>query len=238
MGTVSADVIIKRASAELKDPAMKRWSLEQMTAWLGDAQREVCILKPESYVRTVNFECVAGTRQSLPIDGRFLIDVTCNLGLTLTRGDAIRIIERENLDAMAPSWQASTGSSVINSYIYNRQVPKVFFLHPGPQAGVYVEIQYAANPPDPQVESIDDAVASETLVIDDTYLTAVNDYLLMRALGKDTDARDQVRSSEAYQRFLNRLGLGLQAERAHDPNRNSPPRDAKREGGSGANQPF
>lgn len=238
MGTVSADVIIKRASGELLDPAMKRWSLEQMAAWLGDAQREICILKPEAYVRTVAFECVAGTKQTLPADGRFLNDVICNLGLTNVRGDAIRVIERENLDSLVPSWQASTGSSVISSYIYDRRAPKVFFLHPGPAAGVYVELQYAANPPPPQVESVDSAVASETLVIDDTYLTAVNDYLLMRALGKDTDARDPIRSNEAYQRFLNRLGLNLQADRAHDPNRNSAPRDAKREGGSGANQPF
>jgi hypothetical protein len=135
----------------------------------------------------------------------------------------------------APSWQATAGSSVVNSYIYDRRAPKVFFLHPGPVAGLFIEIQYAADPPDVTVESVNEAPASLPLLIDDTYLTAVNDYLLMRALGKDTDARDQVRSSEAYQRFLNRLGLRLQVERQHDPNRNSPPRDMKRDGGVGAN---
>lgn len=239
MGTVYADVMIGRAARELKDPGFQRWSLEQMTQWLNDAQREICLLKPEAYVRTVSFECVAGTQQTLPDDGEQLIDVTRNMGSGSTPGAAIRIVERENLDALRPNWQASTGASVVSNFVYDRRVPRSFYLYPGPAAAVRVQLQYSAVPPDAAVESINGASASSVLSISDIYQTAINDYLLMRALGKDTDARDGQRSGEAYQRFLNRLGLRLQIEKAHDANRNSPPRDDKRDGGGrNADEPF
>jgi predicted amino acid-binding ACT domain protein len=234
MGTIVGLTLINRVSRELKDPNNRRWSIEQMLDWLNDGQREICLLRPEAYVITAILRLVAGTKQTLPAAGRLLIDAIRNEGPGGdTPGKAVTIAEREALDAVKPSWQASTGSSVIESVIYDRRAPTVFFVYPGVAADVGLMVQYAAVPPDVTVDSVNEATESSAISIDDIYATALTDYLHMRALAKDTDAQDSQRSSEAYQRFLNRLGLKLQVERMADPNANSPPREVKRENSRG-----
>jgi hypothetical protein len=230
VGTVLAQNIVNRVSRELKDPNNVRWPVEQMLDWLNDAQREICILKPDAYVVTASMVCAVGTQQTLPVGGRFLIDVIRNMGSGSAPGSAIRVVERETLDQLKPSWQSGNSGNAVQNYVYDRRAPNVFYVYPGVGATVHVLIQYAGTPPDATIESVNSAVVSTPIAIDDIYVTGINDYLQMRAYGKDTDARDEARSSAAYMRFLNRLGMNVQAERKAEANTNAPPKEPKREG--------
>jgi hypothetical protein len=121
-------------------------------------------------------------------------------------------------------WGSSTGL-VPDCYVYDRRFPKVFYVYPGAKAADRVHAHWAADPPDVQIEGQYGAAdgSNTPISIDDVYVTALVDYLQMRAHAKDTDAQDLVRSGQDYSRFLNRLGLKLQVDRAMDPNTNSPP---------------
>lgn len=108
MATVTVDSTLGRAAVLLQDPTNIRWPLPELLNWLNDGQREVVLRKPNASVRNAPLVMVAGTKQSIPADGVQLLDVVRNLP-----GSAIRIVDREILDAQLPDWHIATASSQV-----------------------------------------------------------------------------------------------------------------------------
>lgn len=78
-------------------------------------------------------------------------------------------------------------------------------------------------PADCEIDGVGDGTEDSAIRVKDIYKTALIDYIEMRARRKASDSFDEVGADAAYGRFLNRLGLKLQADKATDPNRNAPP---------------
>jgi len=210
MGTVTVQSILDRAVVILQDTTNVRWPLAELLPWVTDATREIVIFKPSAYAKNESMLLSAGTKQT--ITGIQVLDVVRNMGTNgTTPGRAIRLIEREVLDAGQPDWHSSAQSAVVKHFTYEENDPKTFYVWPPSTGTSYAEVIYSAAPPA--------AVLGGTLSIDDIYQGAVLDYVLYRAYQKDAEyAADPARASGHYAAFLSAIGGREKAEKTQTPN--------------------
>jgi hypothetical protein len=206
--------VIQRASTLLQDTTNIRWPQAELLDWLNDGQREIVLFKPNAYSRNVVVPLVAGTKQALPADALALTEVVRNMGANgTTPGGAIRVVNREILDAQVPNWHAATPNAAAKHYIYNPLDPKVFYVYP-PQPATgqgRVEIIYPAVP--------GNITLADNILLDDIYLTVLVNYIMHRAYSKDTEyAANATLASAYYQAFTAMLGSKTASEAATNPN--------------------
>lgn len=225
MGTVTGGSIISSAQRILQDLTGVRWPVEtELLGWLNDGQYATVIIKPNAYVLNESVKLVAGTRQSLPVGGIQLVDVICNMGTAgNTPGRAIRLTDRETLDAQVPAWHAATASPTVKHYIYNPLDPKHFYVYPPqPTTGQgYVQMAHAGTP-----TAL--ASSSDTIALDDIYHGALMDYILYRAFSKDTEVADQARAASFKNSFITTLTGKSAVEAGYNPNVTAPANIAQR----------
>jgi len=191
MTSVSAQAVMRRTSILLQDAEGVRWQNDELLDWLSDGQREYVRLRPDAYVRTLDFTLAAGASQQLPPDGADLIELRCN-----KNGSAIREVARRALDAQVRDWASpSRAKPVVVHFCYSKTNPKVFHVYPPSPGGNVVELAYHAIPVNLSI--------NDNLVIDDTAVPALIDYLMFRALSKDAEyATNSQAAVTHYQAFV------------------------------------
>lgn len=206
MPTLQASYIIGRARTLLVDADSVRYPDSELLGWVNDGQREIVVLRPDANQKVANLTLVGGTRQSLPPDGYQLVDVFRNMGTGATPGRGVRKVEREYLDASLPSWHSATPENDVQHYAYDPRTPRTFFVFPPAVAGRVVEIAYSAVP------SLL-TTTTDVIGVDDAYANVLLDYVMYRALAKDTEHPANAQRAMAYrQAFENSLGLKAQAD--------------------------
>lgn len=212
MGTVTVQSILDRAVVILQDTTGVRWPPTELVPWVTDGEREAVVFKPSAYSKNESMLLTAGTKQTIPSGGIQLLDVTRNMGINgTTPGRAVRLIEREILDANTPDWHFMTASATAKHFTYAANDPKTFYVFPPSTGSAYAEIVYSAAPPA--------ATINGTLSIDDIYQGAILDYVLYRAYQKDAEyASDPARASGHYQAFVTALAGRDKAEKTANPN--------------------
>jgi len=206
MPTVTVDSTIARASVLLQDPTNIRWPKAELLDWLNDGQREVVLRKPNASTKNTAVNLVAGTKQSIPNDGVQLLDVVRNMS-----GDAIRIVDREILDAQLPGWHRMAQAPTVQHYCYSDLDLKNFYVYPPNNGAGQVELIYSASPAP--------AALGGVISVDDIYQSVLVDYIMYRAYSKDSEyAADPARVASYYTSFVNSLGGKLQMEVGADPN--------------------
>lgn len=201
-----ASEVIDRATIILQDNANVRWTRIELLKWLNDAQREIVIVRPDATAMNAAITLVAGTKQSLPDTAVQLLDVVRN-----TAGRAIRMVQREILDAQQPDWHTHTKSSTVRHYMFDVRDPKHFYVYPPAVAGVSIETVYSTVPAD---------VTSEAgaISLNPIYANAMVDYMLYRAFLKDADyAANANRASAHYSAFAQALGSKTQTDITASP---------------------
>ena len=137
---------------------------------------------------------VAGTKQTLPSDGVALIDISRNFAADgTTPGRAVRPVKRAQLDKNLPDWHNAAATLDALHYTYDRQNPKVFYVYPPSNAVGKLEIIYGASPAD--------ATLVSTISIDDTWQTALLNYMVFRCLSKEAEAGHGGGSDRLLQRL-------------------------------------
>jgi hypothetical protein len=139
---------------------------------------------------------VSGTVQSLPDNAIRLAEVVKNV----SGGSAIYQSDYATANALSRSWRnASTGTAEV--YFYDPSNPKQFEVYPPQSGGELIEIVYNAQPVD--------ATISGNIVISDMYADSLIDYIVYRALSKDTEdsATDLGKATAFYRAFL--VGIGF-----------------------------
>lgn len=198
--TVSVQSVIDRVQTTLQDVTGVRWPVQQdIIYWINDAQREVALMKPDASAQNVTVTLVAGTKQDIPDNGSRLLRVVRNMN-GATGGRAIRLVNREVLDAQHPDWHSPTvgGDAAfgteVKHYVYDESDPRHFYVYPGITTTADVELIYSANPS--QVAEGDD------LSIADIYANAVYNYVMYSCYMKDAEyAGNAQRASNHYQLF-------------------------------------
>lgn len=250
MSVITADNIITRVRALLQDDAGIRWPEAELLLWISDAQREICLLKPDaSSINDIVKLRANTTKQTMsgiqisgsavPTGNRFLrvirnihtTDFADNSGNGA--GRSIRLVSRRVLDSQFPDWHdpsAATGDAAfvntggnIKHYVFDEIDPATFYVFPGVAASqnVFIEIVYSGVPAD---------VAAKTDVIDlpDIYVNCITDYVCYRAFTKDADyAGNAQRAQSHYNAFATNLGIKTRFDGGTSPNApttgNAPP---------------
>lgn len=215
MALTVADVI-DRLRNLLLDPAAVRWSDDELTDWINDAQREVVMYKPEATSASAVLTCAVGTRQSLPAAAARLLDVTRNTSSDgATAGRVVRLVEREALDAAKPDWhKASNHADEVRNYVYDTREPRSFYVYPGVKTAdtTYLDIVYSKYP-DELTATTDD------IEVDDLFIPSVINYVLFRAYGKESEHADSDNKVQLHlQLFLSSVGVDIKVAKTSSPN--------------------
>lgn len=210
-----ASAVIDRAQRILNDVSAVRWPAADLLDWLNDGQRAVVHFAPEANRVTEFVQLAQGTKQDLTTLATTvplrLIDVTRNVtdGTGFPALRAIRSVDRRELDMVQPDWHTHTTSSTVTQFMFDKRNPTEFFVYPPqPAAGQgFVEIVYSAEPADLPNDSTN-------IGLSDTYVPALVDYIVFRALSYDAEyGANPGRVNAHWQAFLN----GATGRSAVDP---------------------
>ncbi len=208
MGSILAQTIIDKAEIVIQDNTNVRWPAAELLGWLNDGQREVCVVRPDAYTKSITHNLtVSETKQTIPSDGIRVIDVVRNSTGTKT---AIRNISRKILDDQIPDWHSAGENTIVKWFCYDDRDPTRFYTYPVQPASNpgSVELVYSCSPPD--VAAIGNAIS-----IPDIFANALMDYLLYRAYQKDVEyANNEKRLADAYAAFLRSLQANIAANSA------------------------
>lgn len=227
--TIAAQAIIRRCVETLQDNTSVRWPINELVRYLNDGQREVVLHRPDALVRNATVTCVAGSRQQLPADGAKLIEVVRN-ARTLGTHRAVRMINREILDAQTPGWHALPGSADVLHFMYDPRDARVFYVYPPATVATQLDIVYAAHPTD-IAEPADGALftaVTGNIGVPVIYGNVLQDYILARCYMKDSEYAGNAQRAQAhYTLFLNALGAEGRGTLSVAPNPTGNPNHAR-----------
>lgn len=219
--TIAASAVIRRVVDTLQDVTSIRWPVNELVRYLNDGQREIAAHRPDSMVTNASVALVEGTKQAIPANGTKLIDVLRNTG-----GRAVRMCNREVLDAQVPTWHTMSGTTTILHFMYDPRDPRAFYVYPpandplsvnGPAS---VDLVYSALPAD-IVEPADGVTYTSVagnISVPDIYQNALVDYIIYRAYSKDAEyAANAARAVGHYTAFANALGVEFKGTLAIAP---------------------
>lgn len=216
----TVDSIVSAVRLILVDPGAIRWSDAELLAWISAAQREIVVYKPEATATSAVMELAVGTRQTLPTAGTRLLEVVRNTNVDGTvPGRAIRLVDRETLDASNPNWHSvdATGAAahrnIVKNYVYNDRDPRTFYVFPGvaDADSAYVDLVYSATPAD--------AVSGQNIAISDTFSNSILNYVLYRAYMKESEfAPSDNKVQLQLQLFLASVGQDIRVAKTSSPN--------------------
>jgi len=218
MATITAQEVVDEARYLLQDVTTGgvRWVDAEMLIWMNAALREVALYKPDAATVTEAVLLVAGTKQGIPAGGIHLISIARNMGSAGdTPGKAIRIVEREIMDAQNPDWHTDTENVVVKHYMFDKQDPLNYYVYPQQPVTTpeYVEISYASIP-----TVLTDL--SDTISVPDIFANALRSYIMVLALSKDsTYTKNGVDANQYFTQFLAGVGALDLKQLQIDPNR-------------------
>jgi hypothetical protein len=215
---IAAQSVIRRCVETLQDNTSIRWPVNELVRYLNDGQREVVLYRPDAMVTNATITCVSGSKQSLPANGAKLIEVVRNAAGTRR---AVRMVNREILDAQTPNWHNLAGAAEVLHFMYDPRDPRVFYVYPPATTSAQLDIVYAAYPAD-IAEPADGALytaVTGNISLPDIYGNVLQDYILYRAYMKDSEyAGNGQRATSHYAAFANALGIEIKATVAAMPN--------------------
>lgn len=215
--------VLEQVSRHLTDfaPQFTRWTQVELLSFLNDGQRAVAKYLPTACSRIDSIRLSPGTRQSIdfilaaaviPGDGSAAADVRGNavLGVShltgangATPGRALRLVDRDVLDASLPGWHAAPASAAVTptQYTYDPRNPKIFYVCPGvhPSATLWAEVSYLADPVAiPAGNYAATGGSNTTLSIDDKYADDLVNYVMARAYMKESEFAANANLSAAH----------------------------------------
>jgi len=217
---ITAQSIVRRVVETLQDNTSVRWPVNELVRYLNDGQREIVLYRPDAMVTNSTVTLVAGSKQALPANGAKLIEVIRNNTASSKR--AVRLVNREILDAQSPAWHNIAGVTEVLHFMYDPRDPKIFYVYPPAAAsGASVDIVYSALPTDitePADGSTYSAVTGN-ISVPDIYGNVLQDYMLYRAYSKDSEYAGNAQRAQAhYGAFANALGIEMKATVNFQPN--------------------
>ena len=221
--TTTVQSIVDKAQIILQDTSAIRWPESELVSWVNHAQRAIVLIKPDARATNETVTLVTGSKQSIPSGGNRLLSVIRNMSAASggNGGRTIRIVDKEVLDAQAPSWHdpAATGLSKhgtsVKHYVYEESDPRTFYVYPGVAGNAYCEIVYSANPAAVTI--------SDNIGLPDLYSVAIMNYVIYMAYMKDADfAGHQQRAASHFQLFMTSVSGKSQLDILTSPNSERP----------------
>jgi len=203
--------ILDLANQQLEDIGAITWPPDLLIRYLNAGVLEIINLKPDAYPTTKNLTLVAGAIQTLPTGDIMILFVDCNMGVAGdTVGKKVTGLNKEQLDELLPIWQTTTmASTEVAHVIIDPRDTKHFYVFPPQPDPVTQQLRAVVMTPPTPLES-----ATDTFPLDDTFMPAMADYLVYRALAEETTIPNALNKSiQFFQKFLQDLGLKTQVEK-------------------------
>jgi hypothetical protein len=195
LGTIVAQAIIdKVAGAILNDRNKVRFLQADLLASLNEAQRVVVAIDPSAYSTYLTFTCASGVKQALPSNVSSLLGVSHNLAAGVP-GRTIDVVKRETLDIPNPNWRKGTQKTEVRHIVADDEAPSFFDVYPPVVGGTQIVLKVAMIPAD--------TAADVAITLEDTYESALMNYMLFRAYSKNSEfAGNAERATMYYQAFM------------------------------------
>jgi hypothetical protein len=208
-----------------------RWTDAELLRYLTLGQREICGPFPDANTKSA---VITPGASDVRIDLETKLTASGTKPIALTRveggmdevggveGYSINVIEKHVMDSLNPSWMnyvpvaANYLNKALNRRYYQAVVldPKdglAFWLYPRANPDFRVVVSYTAVPADV-------TTTGSTLDLPDQYVPALIDYVVYRALAKDSVYTGAPNKSREYlQDFMTKLGLGTKAAEEANP---------------------
>lgn len=200
-GNTDAMTIVQKAELLSNDYFNNRWTRDEWLKWLNDGQLQIVRLQPKANTtRTLKLFSV-GSRQTTPTGCLDIQGELTDMGVDgATRGNVIRAIAKEKLDAFFPGWMAEpVGTPLVFTADKNDQ--DYFFTYP-PASARYAEMHYSVIP----AEVYDFALGTK-ITIRDEYAINLLDYMLYRAALKEDENGNGQRATSFWTAFVTNLGI-------------------------------
>lgn len=211
--------VFEQVSRHLVDfaPQFEHWTQVELLSYLNDGQRAIAKYLPTSCSRIDAIKLSPGTKQSIdfipaanvkPGDGGAAMDVHGNSVLSVshlmgssgtTPGRALRLVDRDVLDASQPGWHMTASSPT--QYTFDPRNPKVFYVCPGvaPATTLWAAVSYLADPVAiPAANYAAQGGVSTTISIDDKFADDLVSYMLARAYMKESEFAANANLSAAH----------------------------------------
>lgn len=245
--------VLWRVSVQLQDtwPQFGRFSERECVHFLNDAQVAINKFVPSAAARLDAVKLSPGSRQSIatilaanckPADGSTpsvsiygtqFLNARRNMGAAgTTPGAAIRVVDRDTIDASDPLWHTRTGTT-IKAVVLDPQTPLFYYVYPGVPSSpeVWIEQAYNAMPlPIPNTATVDangthasgaysNAQSStQTITISDEHVDDLANYVLARCFMKDSKYADPAKAIAHTNLFLGSLNAKVTAMTGTNPN--------------------
>lgn len=216
MAGISVATLIQRAGFLLQDESFVRWTVAELISWINEAAGALVMMRPSAGAKLVVLTLAAGTQQTLDDNVVQLLDVVRNVGADgVTPGGAIRLAERHLFDSADPDWHTRKGRSAIKHYIYDDRTPSVFYVYPPALADIKVQASLTVMP-------LAVTAQTDTLDLDSQFEGALVNYVVFRAMAKDSEYANGAIAAGYYQAFQAALGGKDAGEQSVSPNTKVP----------------
>lgn len=208
---------IRIARRVLLDPAGRAWPDAELLDYFNVTATLIASLRPDAVSATGTVMMVEGTRQTLsglnPAPERLLDPIR-----DPDTGRAVRVVDREALDAGDPNWHSRRPGQV-KSVAFDGRDPLTFFVYPPAAAGSRLEVLYQRLLTPVALADIN-ANASP---ISDAYLDPMVNGILFRAYSKDADDTQNAGLAAAYKNLFDAFfGAKTAVDMRSGPDMNSP----------------
>ncbi|MES2662263.1 MAG: DUF6682 family protein [Pseudomonadota bacterium] len=178
------------------------YSTDNLQNAITEAEVAIVALRPDASLEVQNYICVSGVAQKIASTYNRILGIPRN-----KNGRAIRLVQRESLDAANPNWVTIAASAVIKEVMFDDRAPLEFFVYPPAKAGVEIEVHASKNQP------IYDFNTNPNLIINDIYKPHVIEYALYRLFSRDGDnTPNPQRAMNHLANFQNLMGLKIQSD--------------------------
>ncbi|WP_316159652.1 MULTISPECIES: DUF6682 family protein [unclassified Bradyrhizobium] len=224
--TITAKQVMALAGRLLQDEEAVRWTLPELADWINEAVKAIVLAKPSANSVTAVLSLTAGTYQELPDQYQTLLRIVRNIsseGPPRVGGRVVRVTTRDALDAQAPYWhdpRQTPYKAEVRQFVFDEESPRSFYVYPGNDGTGKIEAIVAELPAQIAATGDPAALASydQDIGLEDIYLSPVLDFVLFRAMSKDSDAGNPIGAVAHYQAFASAVGIKTQVEGANSPN--------------------
>ena len=142
----SQDLLTGVRMTQLNDPDATTWPDSTLIVALNEALRMLVLVRPDVSSKFATIIALEGSRQFIPEDGIRLLRVVRNINADDTIGQAVRLVQQEDMDSMSPSWHTTQGY-IVKEYMFDARTPKYFYIYPSVTPGQKIEIEYSSHVP-------------------------------------------------------------------------------------------
>lgn len=208
-----AQPVIDLINSITNDSGNITYQLPEVILSINDAQRMVCIYRPDACSSTGVFSLSFSSIQTLSSPARRLLGVTKNMGSDgATPGQYINKTTETELNLFDPSWNTETGQVVLG-YAYDEARPDEFIVYPYPTSTHNIEIKTADNP-------TDIASGASSISVSDSYAPCLVSWACYRLFSRDgSESPNYSRADSHKQTVFDMLGVKSQADIIVSPNK-------------------